>query len=140
MAAVAAFAFVNHGDLLGDMRARPMPALKAIFDGFATVVAVEIGAAFPRYVGLLHLHLNHRARGNGLPVMMALGVQFEAAVIEQFGRQDLPPPAAAMMPNECHASSRDQPSWSSACPWPICKLRRVVSPTPARHDPARALA
>ena len=87
MAPVAALAFINDRNLLGDMCARPMPALEAVFDGFAAMVAVEIGAAFPRYVGLLHLDLDRCPWGDGLPMVVTLGIELEAAVVEQFRRQ-----------------------------------------------------
>ncbi len=88
MAAVAAFAFVGYRDLLADMSAAPVPALEAVLDRFAAMVAVEIAAAVPRDVGLLHLHFDPCARGDGLPAMAASGVELKAAFIEHFWVKD----------------------------------------------------
>lgn len=88
MAAVAAFAFVDDGHLLADMRSGPVPALEAVFDRFAAVIAVEIAAAVPCDVGLLHLYLDPSTRSDGLPAMAAGGVEFEAAFVEHLGVQD----------------------------------------------------
>lgn len=148
MASVAAFAFVNDGNLLGDMRARPMPALEAVFDGFAAMVAVEIGAAFPRYVRLLHLDLDRCPWGNGLPMVTALRIQLETAVVEQFGRQyDLalhPPTPWDAQTDIALFDVDDQPvlvpthrAWSDL---QAVALLGCFAHAPLGHDPARALA
>lgn len=64
-----------------------MPAFEAVFDGLAAMVAVEITASFPRYVGRVHLDLDPGARGNRLPMMPSLGVERESTMVEHFGVQ-----------------------------------------------------
>ena len=125
-----------------------MPALEAVFDGFAAVVAVEIGAAFPRYVRLLHLDLDRRTWGDGLPMMMALGIELEAAVVEQFRRQDdlplhAPTPRYAQT-NIAFFDVDDQPvlvpahrAWADL---QAVALLGCIAHAALGHDPARALA
>lgn len=91
MAAVPALAFVNDRDIFANMRPAPVPALKAVLDGFAAMIAVEIGTALPRYVWAIHLHLDTRTRRDGLPMVTTGRIQFKAAFVEHFGVQnDLP--------------------------------------------------
>lgn len=82
------------------MSAAPLPALETVLDRFAAVIAVEIAAAVPCDVGLLHLHLDPCAWGDGLPAMAACGVEFEASLVEHFRMKDdltlhSPPPRDA---------------------------------------------
>ena len=88
MAAVAADALVGDGHIRAAMGARPVPALEAVLDRFAAMVAVEIAAAGPAYLGLLHLHLDACARGDGVPVMPTGGIELERLVVEDFGVED----------------------------------------------------
>ncbi len=112
MAAIAAFAFVDDGDLLADMRAGPVPALEAVLDRFAAMIAVEIAAAVPRDIGLLHLHLDPCAWSDGLPAMTPDWVEFEAAFVEHFGVQDdlplHPPPPRNAQANVAFLDVDDQ--------------------------------
>ncbi len=125
-----------------------MPALEAVFDGFAAMVAVEIGAAFPRYVRLLHLDFDRRPRGDSLPMVTALRIQLEAAVIEQFGRQyDLalhPAAPGNAQTDIAFFNVDDQPVLVPPHrAWPDLQtiaFLPCVANAPFGHDPARALA
>ena len=92
MAAIATLAFVNNSDFApafgADMCAGPVPALEAVLNRLAAMIAVEIAAAGPCNIGLLHLHLDPRTWGNRLPVVVACRVQFEALFIDHFWVED----------------------------------------------------
>ncbi len=91
MTAVAALAFISHRDILPTMRAGPVPALKAVLNWLAAMIAVKIAAARPRDGRLDHPDLYLRARRNGLPAMPGFRIKFEGAVVEHVGMEnDLP--------------------------------------------------
>ncbi len=148
MAAVAAFAFVDDGDLFPDMGAGPVPALETVLDRFAAVVAVEIAAALPSDVGLLHLYLDPRAGRYCLPVVATGGVEFEAALVEHFGVEDnLPLHSPTPRDAEADIALLDVDDQAILVPAHraradfegIAFLPRGASPA-LGHHPARALA
>jgi len=148
MAAVAAFAFIDYRHLLADMRSGPVPALEAVLDRLAAMIAVEIAAAVPCNVGLLHLHLDPCVRRDGLPAMAAGGVEFEAAFVEHFGMKDdlpfHPPPPRDTKADIALFDIDDEAvlvpahrAWADAqC---IAFLPRIRS-SALGHHPARAFA
>ncbi len=148
MAAVAAFAFVGDRDLFPDVRAAPVPALESVLDRLAAMIAVEIAAAAPRNAGLLHLYLDPRARGDGLPAVTTGEIELEAAFIEHFGVQDdLPlhsPPPRNAKANVAFLDVDDQsvplpPHRARADLQGVTLLTRVGGAA-LGHHPARAFA
>lgn len=148
MTAIAAFAFVDYCDLFADMRPRPVPALEAVLDWLAAVIAIEIAAAVPSDIGLLHLHLDPCTRRNGLPAVTPGWVEFEASFVEHFGVQDdLPLHATSPWNTQADIAFLDVDNQAVLIPahraWAdvqrIAFLSRVARAA-LGHHPARAFA
>ena len=149
MAAIATLAFVNNSDFApafgADMCAGPVPALEAVLNRLAAMIAVEIAAAGPCNIGLLHLHLDPRTWGNRLPVVVACRVQFEALFIDHLWVEDDfpldPTPPRYAQADVAFLDIDDQPVLipphrARAYCQAIAFLPRVAS-APLGHHPAR---
>ncbi len=125
-----------------------MPAFEAVFDRLAAVVAVEISATFPRYVGRVHLDLDLGTRGNRLPMVLSVGIKRKGAMVQHFGMQyNLPlhpPPPRNAQPDIPFFNIYNKPVLVPAHgTWP--DIQRValldgVGNAAFGHDPARTLA
>ena len=81
VAAVGQLAFVHHGGgAVLQMGAAPLPVGKAVFQGFAAVVGIEIAGAGPADGGIGEIGFDTAARGQRLPHMAAAGIEAETAL------------------------------------------------------------
>lgn len=125
-----------------------MPAFETVFDRFAAVIAVKISAAFPRYVGRVHLDLDSGARGNRLPMMPSFGVEREGAMVQHFGVQyNLPlhaPPPRDAQPDIAFLDIDNQtvlvPAHGTRPDIQRVALLDGIGNAAFSHDPARTLA
>ena len=89
--AVCAASFVQHRHVVLQMRARPVPIVKAGFERLLAEVRIEIAAARPAHAGVTHFDFDARARRDRMPAMLARRIEVKAGGANHFGVDaDLP--------------------------------------------------
>jgi len=76
---------VDHaGIAIGHFRARPIPILEAVFDGFIAFVGIHVGMTAPAEMWIVHFNFNARARCDRSPTVQARVVEWRDKIAKPF--------------------------------------------------------
>ena len=84
-APIGAATLIQHGHVVLQMGARPMPVVETGLERFLAEIRIEIAAAGPADAGVMHIHFDAGARRNRVPAMPPGGIEVKPRRADQLG-------------------------------------------------------